>query len=79
MTRSVASTAALVTLLLLTAVTWALFEEGAGAGMLLGVAAAKSAVIGLVFLELDRSHPAWLLLGAALVGGLATGVTLLLP
>lgn len=79
MNRRVASFLALLVLLGLTAVTWALFEDGAGPSLVTGVAAAKATVIGVVFLELDRVHRGWLVLGMSLVVGIAAGIVLLLP
>lgn len=79
MNRRVAAFVALVVLLGLTGLTWLLLEGSAGPGSILAVAACKAVVIGVVFLELDRAHPGWLLLGSVMVAGLSVGIVGLLP
>ncbi len=79
MTRTTAATLALVGLLLLTGLTAWLADASATPLVLAGVGLAKIAVVGAVFLELDRAWWGWALSAGILVlvvlGG-AAGLTL---
>ena len=77
MTRHHVSVIALVALLVLTGATWWLAEGTARPGAIAAVAVLKASVIGGVFLELDRAHPAWAALAVLVVGGIAGGTALL--
>lgn len=74
MSRGTVAHLALGLLLLLTLATW----RAEGAVVLAVVAALKIAVIGAVFLELDRAWPGWALLSgvvvAAVLGGAVAGL-----
>jgi len=65
MTAERRATLAFVTLLLLTLASWQLAES---AWLVAGLALVKVLVVGLVFLELGRSHPLWALLFASAIG-----------
>ena len=78
MSRSLASFLALVVLVGLTGATWLLAEGTAGPWPLAAVAVFKVAVIGAVFLELDRAWPGWVVLAGVLVVAVAGGVALLM-
>lgn len=78
MSRSVASFLALVMLVGLTGATWLLAEGTTGPWPLAAVAIFKVAVIGAVFLELDRAWPGWAVLGSLLVAAVAGGAALLM-
>jgi hypothetical protein len=67
MSRSYLGFLALGFLLLLTALTGLAFEGALSNLALAGLATAKAAVIGWVFLELDRSARGWAALGLVLV------------
>jgi len=73
MSRRVLALIATVMLLVLTATTWALADGGAAPVLVAGTAALKVSLVGLVFLELHRSHPGWLLLAMVVVGGILGG------
>ncbi len=78
MTRTTLATVALVGLLLLTGLTAWLAETAASPWMLAGAAMAKIAVIGLVFLELDRSRPVWAVAFLGMTAAIACGAAALL-
>lgn len=77
MKRSTLAFGALVALLLLTGVTWAVSDGSAAT--IAAVAAVKIAVIGVVFLELDRSWPGWAAISALVVAGVLGGALMLMP
>jgi len=77
-TRSQTSLLALLSLLALTAATWHLSEAAVGPWGLAGVAVIKAAIIGTVFLELDRSWPGWAALAALMVITIAGGAALIM-
>ena len=74
MSRGTVAHLALGLLLLLTLATWC----AEGAVVLAAVAALKIAVIGAVFLDLDRAWPGWALISglvvAAVLGGAVAGL-----
>lgn len=59
MSRTTLATAAATALLALTAATWLLAERSAPPWVLATVAFVKLAIIGWVFLELDRTSVVW--------------------
>lgn len=72
MSRGLVAPLALLLLLGLTLATW----RAEGAGLLAAVAALKIAVIGAVFLELDRSWPGWGALTGGVIGAVLAGAVL---
>jgi hypothetical protein len=78
MSRSVASTIALVLLVGLSLTSWWLAEGSAGPALILTLAVVKAAIIGIVFLELYQAWFVWGLMAAALVGSAMLGVLLLM-
>ena len=77
-TRAVVSMAATAGLLFLTLVTGYLVEQAASSWAIAGVACLKVAIIGVVFLELDRSQPLWGMLLGLGAAGVAFGSVLLM-
>jgi len=77
-TRRHLATGAALLLVLLTLVSWQLSERDAGSTALAVAAALKLAVIGGVFLELDRSRPLWAVLAGLLGFGILGGAVLLM-
>lgn len=69
MTRSHVAILALAALLTLTFVLGRLVDTAGSAAAVGAVAALKVAIIGAVFLELDRSRPLWAVLAAGWIGG----------
>jgi len=78
MKRSHLATVATLLLVLLTLVSWQLIEREASASALAVNAALKLAVIGGVFLELDRSRRIWAALAALIGIGILGGAVLLM-
>ncbi len=78
MSRSTLSLVAFLALVLLTLATWQAAEGALGPGAVALVATAKVALIGGVFLELDRAWPVWALLSAGLTVAVLGGSALLL-
>lgn len=78
MSRSTLSLVAFLALVLLTLATWQVSEGALGPGAVALVGTAKIAVIGWVFLELDRSWPVWAVLSAGLTVAVLGGGALLL-
>ena len=76
--RSLLAAVATGVLLLLTLGTAALIEHDAPAWVLAGNACLKVAVIGWVFLELDRAWPLWGLLVAGGTLAVAAGAVVLM-
>lgn len=67
MTRSAASTLALGVLLGLTALSFVVAESELGPWPIAALIVVKASVIGVVFLEMDRSWPGWALAGFLLI------------
>ena len=78
MSRRTVAVGATALLLLLTLSTWGVYEADAGAAGLAALALLKVLVIGAVFLELDRSWPAWAVAVVLLTGGVLGGAVLLM-
>lgn len=67
----------LVALLALTAMTFVVVEHSGAASALAVLVLAKAALVGTVFLELDRAWPGWAVVGTLVVGGTLGGTWLL--
>jgi hypothetical protein len=78
MTRTTLATAAAAALLALTAATWFLAESAAPPWLLAAVALVKLAVIGWVFLELDKVAFVWPLIYMVTCASMLGGVVLLM-
>lgn len=69
---------ALVALLALTGAFWFVGEAHGSAALFAGIAGLKAAIIGAVFLEMNRSHPMWAGIAALLVFGVLGGAVFLM-
>lgn len=72
------ATIALIALFVLTGAFWLVGEQHGSPALFAGIAALKAAIIGAVFLELDRSHPMWAGIAALLVIGVLAGAVVLM-
>lgn len=71
MSRATRSGIALAALLVLTGATWA--ASDGDARTIVALAGAKIAIVGMVFLELDRAWPGWAVVAILLVGAILGG------
>lgn len=71
MSRATRSVVALAALLALTGATWA--ASDGDARTIAALAGAKIAIVGMVFLELDRAWPGWAVVAILLVGAILGG------
>lgn len=78
MTRSIASWFACASLIGLTMLTWRVASDADSAAALGGLALLKISIIGAVFLELDRSRPAWALLFVGYFAAILAGAVWLI-
>lgn len=77
MTRVLAAVVALAALVALTLATLWTSGDGTGPWLPAGLALAKIALVGGVFLELDQSWPGWAALAAGVVAGTLLGAAAL--